>query len=298
MPGDSDPIAQAHDHSDAIGRTERSVALIAAERVEALARTLDLETVPGGGSVVPPGWHWLFFNPFVRRSELGPDGHPRRGGFLPDIKLPRRMWAGGRLLYRKPLPVGEEAVRESEIVKVAAKSGRGGDLVFVTVRHLIKHEGTVAIEEEQDIVYREAPAPDAAEPRPAPAPEGAECSEAVIPDPTLLFRYSALTSNGHRIHYDQFYVRNEEGYRDLIVHGPLIATLLQGLAARCRPDGRLSRFEFRATAPLFADRAFHIEATRALNASALSLWARGPEGELAMKAEAEFDSDHADSILK
>jgi 3-methylfumaryl-CoA hydratase len=290
MPGDADPKAQTQDYSDSVGRTERSVALIAAERVEALASTLDLEAVPGGGSVVPPGWHWLFFNPFVRRSELGPDGHPRPGGFLPDVKLPRRMWAGGRLVYHKPLPVGEQAVRESEIAKVAAKSGRAGSLVFVTVRHVIKHEGAVAIEEEQDIVYREAPSPDAPKPQPAPAPGGAEWSEAVVPDPTLLFRYSALTSNGHRIHYDQSYVRNEEGYRDLIVHGPLIATLLQGLAVRCRPQARLSRFAFRAMAPLFVDRGFHVEAASVPDSSALSLWARGPEGELAMTAEAEFDS--------
>ncbi|HVW57702.1 MAG TPA: MaoC family dehydratase N-terminal domain-containing protein [Rhizobiaceae bacterium] len=290
MQTDADPVAQAHDYSDSVGRTERSVALIAAKQVEALASTLDLDTVPGGGSAVPPGWHWLFFNPFVRRSELGADGHPRRGGFLPDVKLPRRMWAGGRLVYHKPLSVGEQAVRESEITKVAAKSGRAGSLVFVTVRHVIKHDGVVAIEEEQDIVYREAPTPDAPKPQSTPAPEGADWSESVVPDPTLLFRYSALTSNGHRIHYDQSYARNEEGYRDLIVHGPLIATLLQGLAVRCRPEARLLRFAFRAMAPLFVDRGFHIEAARIPNSSALSLWTRGPDGELAMKAEAEFDS--------
>jgi len=288
MSNNADSIGLSADYSEAVGRTERKIALIAAERIEALASTLDLDSVPGGGSAVPPGWHWLFFNPFVRRSGLGPDGHPKRGGFLPDVKLPRRMWAGGRLVYHRPLPVGEEAVRESEITNVSAKSGRAGNLVFVTVRHVVRHDGTICVEEEQDIVYREAPAPDAPKPQPAPAPSGAEWSEAVVPDPTLLFRYSALTYNGHRIHYDQSYARNEEGYRDLVVHGPLISTLLQGLAGRCRREARLSRFAFRAIAPLFVDRCFNVEATRIENSSALSLWARGPEGELAMKAEAAF----------
>jgi len=279
----------ADDYSDAVGRVESKTALIAADRVEALARTLDLETVPGGGTL-PPGWHWLFFNPFVRRSELGPDGHPRRGGFLPDVKLPRRMWAGGRIVYHAPLPIGVTATKVSEIAKVATKDGSAGKLVFVTVRHRISHDGELCVEEEQDIVYREAPAPGAPKPKASPAPEGAEWSEAVTPDPVLLFRYSALTSNGHRIHYDQPYAQGEEGYRDLVVHGPLIATLLQGLAVRCRPEARLVRFDFRGMAPLFVDRGFHVEASRADQGEGLVLWARGPDGELAMRAEATFRS--------
>lgn len=278
------------DYSDAVGRTERKQALIAADRVEALAATLDLDSAPGEGDDLPPGWHWIFFNPFVRRSGLGPDGHPKRGGFLPDVKLPRRMWAGGRLTFHEALPIGAEAIRESEISKVSAKSGRAGQLVFVTVRHAIMHEGQLCIEEEQDIVYREAPAPDAPKPQPAPAPEGAEWSEAIAPDPVLLFLYSALTSNGHRIHYDRPYAQDEEGYRDLVVHGPLISTLLQGLACRCRPEAKLSGFDFRGMAPLFVDRGFHVEAAKGEEPHALSLWARGPEGELAMKADARFQS--------
>lgn len=276
------------DYADAIGRTQTTHAVIAADRVEALAATLDLESVPGDTGTVPPGWHWLFFNPFVRRSHLGPDGHPKRGGFLPDVKLPRRMWAGGRLVYHAPLPVGPTVARTSEIANVAVKNGSAGTLVFVTVRHTIAHDGAVCIEEEQDIVYRDAPAPGAAKSRPAPAPESAEWSEPVQPDPMLLFRYSALTSNGHRIHYDQRYVREEEGYPDLVVHGPLIATLLHGLATRSRPQQPLSRFEFRAMAPLFVDRGFHVEAARQENGDGLSLWAKGPDGELTMRAEAAF----------
>lgn len=281
---------EADDYSESIGREELRMVLIAADRVEALASTLDFDAVPGEQNALPPGWHWLFFNPFVRRSELGPDGHPKRGGFLPDVKLPRRMWAGGRLTYHTAVPIGEMATRTSEIVNVTAKNGRAGKLVFVTVRHKIAHGSTICIEEEQDIVYREAPAPDAPKPKAMPAPEGAEWSEAVTPDTTLLYRYSSLTSNGHRIHYDQPYAKEEEGYRDLVVHGPLIATMLQDLAMRCRPDARLTQFDFRGMAPLFVDRGFHIEASQAESGNGLIVWARGPDGELAMRAEATFES--------
>jgi len=284
----AETAAAEEDYSDAVGRTERKQALIAADRVEALAATLDLDNAPGEGDDLPPGWHWIFFNPFVRRSGLGSDGHPKRGGFLPDVKLPRRMWAGGRLTFHEALPIGAQAIRESEIANVTAKSGRAGQLVFVTVRHAIMHEGRLCLEEEQDIVYREAPAPDAPKPQPTPAPDGAEWSEQVAPDPVLLFRYSSLTSNGHRIHYDRPYAQNEEGYRDLVVHGPLISTLLQGLACRCRPDDKLSGFDFRGMAPLFVDRGFHVEAAAGEGPDELSLWARGPDGELAMKADARF----------
>lgn len=276
-----------NDFSDAIGRTERRSEMILTEKAVALAATLDLAQAPAEGDPLPPGWHWLYFNPFVARSGLGHDGHPKRGGFLPDVGLPRRMWAGGRLHYHAPLPVGAETVKESEIADIASKSGRAGQLVFVTLRHTISHEGRPCISEEQDIVYREAPAPDAPKPSPPPAPEGAEWSEEVVPDPVLLFRYSALTYNGHRIHYDRPYAIGEEGYRDLVVHGPLIATLLQDFAIRCRSGERLERFDFRGMAPLFADRPFRLEARREGDGK-LNIWARGPEGELAMRAEATF----------
>ncbi|MCR8548947.1 MaoC family dehydratase N-terminal domain-containing protein [Salipiger sp. P9] len=280
---------QDADHSDAVGRRETRAEPILTDRAAALAATLDLDPAPGTGAALPPGWHWLFFNPFVRRSEIGPDGHPKRGGFLPDVGLPRRMWAGGRLRYHAPLPVGAAAEKESEILDVVSKSGRAGRLVFVTVRHRISSGGVLCVEEEQDIVYREAPAPDAPKPKPAPAPDGAVWSEEVMPDPVLLFRYSALTSNGHRIHYDRPYAMQEEGYPGLVVHGPLIATLLQNFAATCRPGQRLAQFSFRGMAPLFADRAFRLEAVPAEGVSGLELWARGPEGELAMKASAIFE---------
>lgn len=280
--------AAVEDYSQAIGRSERSHVLIDADRVNALAKTLDLAAKPGRDDDLPPGWHWLFFNPFMRRSELGTDGHPKRGGFLPDVKLPRRMWAGGRLTYHTPIPIGSTATRDSEITNVVVKDGRAGQLVFVTVCHTIFYDGKICLKEEQDIVYREAPSPDAPNPKATPTPEGAEWSEEITPDSTLLFRYSALTSNGHRIHYDQAYAQEEEGYRDLVVHGPLIATLLQGLAVDCCPDKQLHKFGFRGMAPLFVDRGFHIEGSKVENGNELIVWARGPEGEMAMRAEVEF----------
>lgn len=277
------------DGREAIGRTECRRAVISPVRAAALAAALDLDSVPGGGASLPPAWHWMFFNPVARRSELGPDGHPRRGGFVPELGLPRRMWAGGRLLYHAPLPVGAEAIRESEIIDVSTKKGRSGRLGFVTIRHRISHASTLCIEEEQDLVFREAAVPGAPGASPVSAPGDARWSEVFVPDPVLLFHYSALTDNGHRIHYDQSYSRLVEGYRDLVVHGPLVATLLHGLATRCRDRAPIRRFAFRAMAPLFVDRPFRLEAVTHEDHSGLSLWARGPEGELAMQATASFD---------
>lgn len=289
MMSDQTTIA-AVDAAAAIGRTEQRREVIATDRVAALAATLDLPQAPGAGAALPPGWHWLFFNPFVRRSEAGTDGHPRRGGFLPDTGLPRRMWAGGRLRYLAPLMVGAEAEKHSEIINVVSKSGRAGRLVFVTVRHRILTAGTLCVEEEQDIVYREAPLPGAPAPAPAAAPDGAQWSAEIRPDTLTLFRYSALTSNGHRIHYDQPYATAEEGYPGLVVHGPLIATLLQGFAETCQPGRRLTGFSFRGMAPLFVDQPFCLQASPGDADGTLSLWARGPGGALAMSADATFQA--------
>lgn len=282
--------ARPADWQDWVGRQETLFERIHPERVAALAATLDLEDHPVAGDPLPPGWHWMFFNPFVARRGLGTDGHPKRGGFLPPVPLPRRMWAGGRIAYPGKLRVGVEAMRTSTIRKVEAKSGRAGHLVFVTVSHAISCDGRVCVEEEQDIVYREASVPGAPPPAKTPAPEGAEWHETVVPDTTLLFRYSALTSNGHRIHYDQAYARNEEHYPDLVVHGPLTATLLQNFASDIRPDANLAQFEFRGVHPLFVSGAFTLEArVPECDADTLDIWAKGPSGELAMRAAARFE---------
>lgn len=270
-----------------VGRTQVLEDVIAPDRITAMAATLDWPEPPKPGSVLPPGWHWLFFNGAARQSQLGPDGHPRRGGFLPPVSLPRRMWAGGRLSFVGPLKVGAQARRESQVASVEAKRGRAGDLVFVLVKHKVYGDGVLAIEEEHDIVYRAPPAPGTT-PQPEAAPTGAAWRREVRPDPVLLFRYSALTFNGHRIHYDYPYVTKEEGYPGLIVHGPLIATLLLDLVCWEMPKGRLEKFEFRAVSPLFDIAPFTVNGIPAPDGGSAQLWAEGPDARLAMKASALF----------
>jgi len=235
-----------------VGRAETAEDTVDAGRMAALAATLDrplADCAPDGA--LPPLWHWTLFQAWVPASALGPDGHPRRGFFLPPVHdLPRRMFAGGRLAFPGRLFPGERILRTSTIAKVAEKAGSTGRLVFVTVRHEIAGPRGVAITEEHDIVYRglEGAAVKPAAP-PPPAPEG--LSRSVVPDPVLLFRYSALTGNGHRIHYDRRYVTEEEGYPGLIVHGPLQATLLADLVSRGLPGRAIAAFSFRAIRPLF-----------------------------------------------
>jgi 3-methylfumaryl-CoA hydratase len=271
-----------------IGREEESSQRILACAAVAMAATLDLQDAPKPGEALPPGWQWLYFNPVARRSALGADGHPRRGGFLPPIELARRMWAGSRIRYLADLPIDAEATRRSRILKIENKVGKRGALAFVTVEHTISCGAIACISEEQDLVFRDAAPPGPAAATVAPRYEGvAHWSRSIEPDTTLLFRYSALTFNGHRIHYDLAYARTEEGYPDLVVHGPLTATLLQQFALEHGAGRSLARFEFRGVTPLFAARPFTLEGRQAEDGS-LALWARGPDGELAMSATAEF----------
>jgi 3-methylfumaryl-CoA hydratase len=272
-----------------LGRSEQRRDRITAAPLNAWAAMLDRddpEVLPG--SDVPPLAHWLFFLPAARQSQLGPDGHPRRGGFLPPIPLPRRMWAGGWLDFHHALQVGDEVLRTSRIVNVDAKRGRSGALAFVTVRHEVTDERGLAISEEHDIVYREAPGADAPPAAPQAAPGGESFARRIVPDPVLLFRFSALTFNGHRIHYDRSYVTEVEGYPGLIVHGPLIATLLMDLLRRERPDARVQRFAFTAKSPLFDRYPFDV-CGRADGERTVALWARNHQGALAMQARAELD---------
>lgn len=268
-----------------IGREEERSERILASVVEAMAATLDLERAPQAGEPLPPGWQWLFFNPVVRQSALGIDGHPQPGGFLPPIDLPRRMWAGSRLRYAADLPVEAQASRRSRILKIEQKTGKHGALLFVTVGHTIHCEGMACIHEEQDIVYRERSAGALAEP--PPYDEVAQWSRRIEPDTRLLFRYSALTFNAHRIHYDQAYAREQEGYPDLLVHGPLMATLLQQFALTHGAGRPLQQFDFRAVTPVIVARPLQLEGRRSADGS-LALWVRGANGELAMSATATF----------
>lgn len=276
-----------------VGREERATATIAPEPVAALAATLD-QPAPREGDALPPGWQWLFFNPVAAQADLGEDGHPLRTprSFLPPLALPRRMWAGSRVRYLESLAVGAPATRSSRIERVVPKEGRSGRMCFVTVTHRIASEGRDRIVEEQDIVYREAStAPASATPPAAVDASAASATwqRAVRPDPVLLFRYSALTFNGHRIHYDQSYAREVEHYRDLVVHGPLTATLLQAHAIDAQPGRTLDAFEFKGLQPLFANEPL-VLCAEPDGVDRLALRALAPDGSTAMTATAHFRS--------
>jgi len=240
----------------------------------------------GPDTPLPPLWHWFHFLPAAPQSRLAEDGHPERGDFIPPIPLPRRMFAGARTRFLRPLFVGRSAVREAEILDVKLKEGRSGQLAFVTVRHRIRQGGELCVEEERDIVYREAggviPAPVAVDP--SASPEGA-WDRVVHPDSRTLFRFSALTFNAHRIHYDRPYATQVEGYPGLVVHGPLTAMLLAQLA--WSEQGRpLTGFSFRGRAPLF-----DLGPVRLLgypDGDRVTLEARGPDDRPAVTAEATF----------
>jgi 3-methylfumaryl-CoA hydratase len=274
------------------GRSETLADDIAAAPVRALSATLDRDdALPETGTRLPELWHWLYFLPHHRQSEIGEDGHAKRGGFLPPVPLPRRMWAGGRLNWEagNPLKVGEAVERTSTIVSVTHKAGRTGELVFVLVRHEVSNAWGLALTEEHDIVYRAAAEPGEKAPPPTPAAKDAAFSRDIVPDDVLLFRYSALTFNGHRIHYDRRYVTQVEGYPGLIVHGPLIATLLIDLLRRNVPGAQLARFEFRAVRPTFDIAPFRVHGKPAEGSSdgkTFSLWGEDADGWLTMQATA------------
>ncbi len=272
-----------------IGSTETRVERLAAFPANALAATLDRDDAEyHDGDALPPLWHWLHFLSATPLAGVGPDGHAARGGFLPPVPLPRRMWAGSRFRFDEALRIGAVLRKVSTVTRVEHKEGRTGDLVFVTVRHEIGPAGAVHVEEEHDIVYRAAATPGAPAPTPARAPEDSAFSRVIRPDPVLLFRYSALTFNGHRIHYDQPYATGVEGYPGLVVHGPLIATLLLDLLRRKRPETQVTGFRVRNLATLYATEAFSVHG--APGAGGVRLWARRGDGAMAMEATAELAS--------
>ncbi len=275
-----------------VGKTETTGDDITSAPVRALSATLDRDdSAPVAGStVLPPLWHWLYFLPQQRQSEIGPDGHPRRGGFLPPVPLPRRMWAGGRLcwLTENPLLVGQAVRRVSSIASVTHKAGRTGDLLFVLVKHEVHNAKGLALTEEHDIVYRAAAQPGDPVPQPVAAEQGAAWQREIVPDDVLLFRYSALTFNGHRIHYDRRYVTEVEGYPGLIVHGPLIATLLVDLVRRHVPDAFVKSFHFKAVRPTFDLHPFRLNGQPSADGKTVQLWAQDHEGWLTMQGTAEL----------
>ena len=247
-------------------------------RAQAMQVTLGQAPSLVAGEELPPFFHQLYFWTPMPAAELGRDGHPKVGGLIPDMGLPRRMWAGGRLQFDAPLRLGADARRVSVCEAATRKDGRTGPLAFVTLRHEIWQGDTLCLTEWQDLVYREDPHLNLPRPVAPDAPMDEESAETVHFDATLLFRYSALTFNGHRIHYDQPYARDVEGYDGLVVHGPLLAQHLMLMAERAL--GPLGAFTFRATAPLM-----HHE-TATLCRKGRALWVRAPDGRLCMTASA------------
>jgi len=265
-----------------IGREERASERLDPGLVRRFGTTFDREWSGEEGAEAPLLIHFCLAQPTVAMSGLGPDGHPALGGFLPPVPLPRRMWAGGAFEFVEPLRVGETVERVSRIASVEFKEGRTGPLCFVTVAHEVRSGGRLALTERQDIVYRGTGT--AARPEPATAQEGAH-RKIVSPSATLLFRYSALTFNGHRIHYDRSWA-SQEGYPGLVVHGPIQATFLVQMAADLA--GRCPRwFSFRSVSAIFDDAEFSLNADP-LPDGAMKLWTARAGGPVAMEARAEW----------
>jgi 3-methylfumaryl-CoA hydratase len=256
---------------------------------QAALRTAALLDLPSDGltdgAALPQGWYALLFGPLAPQSEIGPDGHPRKGDFLPPVSLPRRMFAGRRVAFHAPLRIGDEVERVSEIAKIEPKQGRSGRMVFVTVIHRIRARGTALVTEEQDLVYREAAQPGAPSAAAQAPPTGAVWSRTVTPDPVMVFRYSALTYNGHRIHYDADYTRTVEGYPERVVNGGLTTLLLLELA-RAKLERPLATVTTRNLRPLFVDRPVTLSGRP--SARGVELWVTDADGALALSASAEL----------
>lgn len=268
-----------------VGKSQSCKERIAAFPANAMAATLNHRgLIYKDGDPLPHLWHWLYFLQIFNLEDKGYDGHPKLGGFLPPLELPRRMWAGSRLKFLAPMKIGAQLNKKSTIKVVTQKTGRSGALVFVTVAHQVHDRQTLCIEEEHDIVYSEKINPDIPEVLPPSAPSESAFSRHIDPDPVMLFRYSALTFNGHRIHYDQPFCIHTEGYKGLVVHGPLMATMLLDLVRFELPHAVVCEFEFRALAPVFETNKFSIHGQPNADGKTIKLWVRRDDGALAMLA--------------
>jgi len=270
-----------------IGRSTEASDIVTAHLVKGLRATLFMEIgEPRPGDAAPWTVHWCLAQPVYPMSELGPDGHPTRGGFLPPVPLPRRMWAGGELEFFDALRVGDEVTRASKITDVTMKAGSTGVLCFVSVDHLVTTPRGTALRERQDIVYRDISTAASAPAKPAAAPPAARHRESHMADPVLLFRYSALTFNGHRIHYDRDYVTKVEGYPGLIFHGPMQAAFLVELAAKLHGGAAPRKFSYRGLQPLFEGSEFSVNAND--TAGGMELWTANSAGQPTMKGTATW----------
>ena len=280
----------AHDISGLkkwLGEKETAVDYVTVPTVHRLSALLDRDDpFPRIGDPLPIGWHAVLFPRVVRHSQIGPDGHPARGDFLPPVPLPRRMFAGKTVTFPGELRVGDEVHRVSTIHNIESKEGRTGDMVFVTVKTDIHGPRGLAVTELQNIVYRANPAPGAKAPEPQPAPMPARWEKAVTPDTVMLFRFSALTYNGHRIHYDLPYVTQVENYPGLIVNGGL-TTLMMFELAREHAGRPIARIASRNVSPLFVGRTLRV-CGAPLEGNQVRLWVVNDQGGLALTADAEL----------
>ncbi len=274
---------------DWVGRAETSYGVIGAQHANVLVATLDRDDAPfGPGDALPPAWHWTGFPEVVRLSETGPDGHAARGGFMPPVPLPRRMWAGTKMEFHRPIRADEALTRLSTVTDVTPKEGRSGALCFVTVRHEISGGEGLATVDEHTTVYRPEAAPGAAPAKPPAAPGDAVWRRAIHPTPVMLFRFSALTMNSHRIHYDRSYVTEVEGYPGLLVHGNLTATLMLDLFRHEMPGATMKTLSLRAVSPLYDINDFTVEGAPSGDGAA-RVWTRAHDGALAQSAEVTFE---------
>jgi len=274
-----------------LGRTSTVQDEITAFPLNALAATLDRDDAPAlAGTPVPPLWHWLYFLPTHRPRELRHDGHAHGGEFMPPIALPRRMWAGSTFTWNidNPLRVGDKATRISRIGSITPKTGRTGELVFVKVIHEFHNDAGLAFTNEHHSAFRGAAKPGSPASDPIAAATAAAWQRVLVPDAVLLFRYSALMFNSHRIHYDWPYATGEEGYPAPLVQGPLLATLLLDLLRRNAPAASVRRLEFKAVRPSFVDRPLHLRGQP--EGDKVRLWAADDEGRLTMTASAEIEA--------
>ena len=277
------PSIETDSFQSYVGRTTSQENIVTAAQADALAATLDRDERFRDGDALPPGWHWSFFPEAVNLADTGPDGHAKHGTFFPELPLKRRMWAANRMRFRAPVRIGERATRRMRIASVTPKDGATGPLIFVVMAIEVAGARGVAVEEEMTYVFRGAPGKDEAPPRKVEPPSGAQWSRIIDPTPVLLFRFSALTMNSHRIHYDLPYVTQVEGYPGLLVHGPLIHTLLVDGLRRARPDARIESVAVRAMSPLYAGSKFKVEGS--VEGKTAKLWAVGPSGGVAMMGE-------------
>lgn len=278
------------DFSAYIGKSESQDGLVQPFAADYFTATLDRGDAPfRAGDALPPGWHYFYFHEVVPLAATGRDGHRATGHFMPPIPLPRRMWAGSKMTFESPIRIGEKVKKVITISDVAPKEGKSGKLCFVTTTEdVFGEDGRLTTREERTQVYREEADPNAPPPAPRPAPAEAKWSRTVHPTPVLLFRYSALTMNSHRIHYDIDYCRDVEGYAGLLVHGPLTMTMMLDLFRREMPDATMKTLDLRAVSPVYDTMDFTVHGALSGD-NACMLWAMTGDGALAMTADVTYE---------